>query len=56
MNGHKSVDAMLASLIREHKTSKMKGELDEVRNHMKEVADVDVEHLIDRLNLSPFKV
>jgi len=56
MYGYKSVDAMLASLIREHKTSKMKGELDEVRNHMKEVADVDVEHLIDRLNLSPFKV
>jgi hypothetical protein len=56
MDGYKSVDLLLADLIREHKTKKMRGELDDLRTSMKEIADVDVNHLIDRLNLAPFKV
>ncbi len=56
MNGYKSVDLLLADLIREHKTKKMRGELDNLRTSMKEIADVNVNHLIDRLNLAPFKV
>jgi len=56
MDGYKSVDLLLADLIREHKTKKMRGELDDLRTSMKEIADVNVNHLIDRLNLAPFKV
>ncbi len=56
MDGFKSVDLLLADLIREHKTKKMRGELDNLRTSMKEIADVNVEHLINRLNLAPFKV
>tara|TARA_B100001142_G_scaffold239536_1_gene238280 strand:- start:195 stop:437 length:243 start_codon:yes stop_codon:yes gene_type:complete len=56
MDGFKSVDLLLADLIREHKTKKMRGELDDLRTSMKEIADVNVDHLIDRLNLAPFKV
>ena len=56
MDGFKSVDLLLADLIREHKTKKMRGELDDLRMSMKRIADVNVEHLIDRLNLAPFKV
>ena len=56
MDGYKSIDLLLADLIREHKTKKMRGELDELRTNMKQIADVNVDHLIDRLNLAPFKV
>jgi len=56
MDGFKSVDLLLADLIREHKTKKMRGELDNLRTSMKEIADVNVNHLVDRLNLAPFKV
>ena len=34
----------------------MNGDLDELRTQMKEVADVNAEHLVQRLNLAPFKV
>ncbi|GIR34279.1 MAG: hypothetical protein CM15mP47_5050 [Methanobacteriota archaeon] len=34
----------------------MNGEIETLRERMKAVADVDVEHLVDRLNLSPFRV
>jgi hypothetical protein len=34
----------------------MSGEIDTLRERMKAVADVEVEHLVDRLNLSPFQV
>jgi hypothetical protein len=56
MDGHKSVDAFITELIRAHKLSKMNGELDNLRSQMKEVADVNAEHLVQRLNLAPFKV
>ena len=56
MDGHKSVDAFITELIRAHKLSKMNGELENLRSQMKEVADVNAEHLVQRLNLAPFKV
>ena len=31
-------------------------QLNTLRERMKDVADVEVEHLVDRLNLSPFQV
>ena len=56
MDGHRSVDSFLSELIRAHKLAKMIGDLEELRTHMKEVADVSAEHLVQRLNLAPFKV
>ena len=43
LSGYKSVNDFLNDLIRAHKITKMNGE-------------VDVEHLVDRLNLSPYRV
>ena len=56
MDGHKSVDSFISELIRAHKLAKMNGELDELRSQMKEIADVNSDHLVQRLNLAPFKV
>ena len=56
MDGHRSVDSFLSELIRAHKLAKMNGDLDELRTQMKEAADVSAEHLVQRLNLAPFKV
>ena len=56
LRGYKSVDEFLTDLIRAHKITKMNGEIEMLRERMKAVADVDVEHLVDRLNLSPFRV
>ena len=56
MDGHRSVDSFLSELIRAHKLAKMNGDLEELRTHMIEVADVSAEHLVQRLNLAPFKV
>ena len=55
-SGYKSVNELLNDLIRAHKITKMNGEVEKLRERMKAVADVDVEHLVDRLNLSPFRV
>ena len=56
MDGHRSVDSFLSELIRAHKLAKMNGDLDELRTQMKEAAVVSAEHLVQRLNLAPFKV
>jgi len=55
-SGHKSVNDLLAEMVRTHKMLKMKGEIDTLRERMKLAVDVDVEHLAERLNLSPFQV
>tara|TARA_B100000902_G_scaffold343951_1_gene349007 strand:- start:3003 stop:3275 length:273 start_codon:yes stop_codon:yes gene_type:complete len=56
VNGHKSVNMLLDDIIRAHKIARMRGELDVLQEHLKRVADVNVEHLVDRLNMAPFKV
>ena len=55
MDGHKSIDGLIAELIRNHKLSQMNDNLEPLREKMKEIADVNSEHLVQRLNLSPFK-
>ena len=55
-NGHKSVNLLLEDVIRAHKMARMRGELDVLQEHLKRVADVNVEHLVNRLNMAPFKV
>lgn len=54
--GHKSVNDLLADMIRTHKMLKMKGEIDTLRERMQQAVDVDVDHLAERLNLAPFQV
>ena len=56
MSGHKSVNELLTDVVRAHKISMMNGEIETLRARMKAVADVDIEHLVDRLNLAPFRV
>ena len=56
VNGHKSVNMLLEDVIRAHKMARMRGELDILQEHLKRVADVNVEHSVDRLNMAPFKV
>ena len=56
VNGHKSVNMLLEDIIRAHKMARMRGELDVLQEHLKRVADVNVEHLVERLNMAPFKV
>ena len=56
LSGYKSINEFLNDLVRTHKITKMSGEIDTLRERMKAVADVEVEHLVDRLNLSPFQV
>lgn len=56
VNGHKSVNMLLEDIIRAHKIAQMRGELDILQEHLKRVADVNVEHLVNRLNMAPFKV
>ena len=55
-SGHRSVNDLLNDMVRAHKIAKMQGEIDTLRQRMKDIADVPVEQLADRLNLSPFKV
>ena len=54
LSGYKSVNELLNDLIRAHKITKMNGEIENLRERMKAAADVDIEHLVNRLNLSPF--
>jgi len=55
-SGHKSVNDLLNDMVRAHKIAKMQGEIDALRQRMKDIADVPVEQLVDRLNLAPFEV
>ncbi len=56
MDGYRSVNLLLADLLRDYKMAKMNEELGDLRAQMKEIADVSADHLVERLNLAPFKV
>ncbi|MDC3064401.1 hypothetical protein OA172_00695 [Euryarchaeota archaeon] len=56
VSGHKSVNTLLEDLIRAHKMARMRGELDALQAHLQRVADVNVDHLVSRLNMAPFEV
>ena len=56
VSGHKSVNTLLQDLIRAHKMARMHGELDTLHAHLQRVADVNVDHLVSRLNMAPFEV
>ena len=56
VSGHTSVNTLLEDLIRAHKMARMRGELDTLQAHLQRVADVNVDHLVSRLNMAPFEV
>ena len=56
VSGHKSVNTLLEDLIRAQKMARMRGELDTLQAHLQRVADVNVDHLVSRLNMAPFEV
>ena len=56
VSGHKSVNTLLEDLIRAHKMARMRGALDTLQAHLQRVADVNVDHLVSRLNMAPFEV
>ena len=53
LSGYKSVNDFLNDLIRAHKITKMNGEIENLRERMRAVADVDVE---DRVGNSLLQV
>ncbi len=44
-SGHKSVNELLNDMVRAHKIAKMQGEIDTLRQRMKDIANVPVEQL-----------
>ena len=51
-----SVNEVLLDLIRHQRMARMDGSLELLRERAKATADVDVDHLVERLNLAPFRV
>lgn len=56
MDGYRSVNLLLGDLLRDYKMAKMNEELEDLRAQVKDIADVSADHLVERLNLAPFKV
>lgn len=56
LGGYRSVDEVLQDLIRQHRMARMDGSLGTLRERAKVAADVDVDHLVERLKLAPFRV
>ena len=49
VSGHKSVNTLLEDLIRAHKMARMRGELDNLQEHLQRVADVNVDKLSESI-------
>ena len=56
MSGHRSIDEMLITLVKEHKMQKLQGVTDELRAKIDELSGIDAEVLIQRLSLCPFPI
>jgi hypothetical protein len=56
MGDHRSVDDLLAELVKQNKLMRMKGVLDELRSRLDELNELDVDALVRKLALSPFPV
>ncbi|MBT3772334.1 MAG: hypothetical protein HOE92_00105 [Euryarchaeota archaeon] len=56
LEGIKSVDACIMSLVKEHKMAKMRGVTDDLRAKIEELQGIDADLLIQRLGLCPFPV
>lgn len=56
MSGHRSIDGMLMTLVKEYKMQKLQGVTDELRTKIDELSGIDAEVLIQRLSLCPFPI
>jgi hypothetical protein len=56
MGDHRSVDDLLAELVKQNKLMRMKGVLEELRSRLDELDELDADALVRKLALSPFPV
>ncbi|MDP6010640.1 MAG: hypothetical protein QF707_02485 [Candidatus Poseidoniaceae archaeon] len=56
MDDYRSIDDLLAALVKQYKVLRMKGVVDNLRKRLSELEDMDAEALVRRLAMSPFPV
>lgn len=56
MDNHRSIDDLLADLVKQYKVLRMRGVVDDLRSRFAELEDMDVDTLVRKLAISPFAV
>ncbi len=56
MDNHRSVDDLLADLVKQYKVLRMRGVVDDLRARFSELEEMDVNALVRKLAMSPFAV
>ena len=56
MDNHRSVDDLLADLVKQYKVLRMRGVVDDLRARFSELEEMDVDALVRKLAMSPFAV
>ena len=56
MDNHRSIDDMLADLVKQYKVLRMRGVVDDLRARFSELEEMDVDALVRKLAMSPFAV
>lgn len=56
MDNHRSVDDLLADLVKQYKVLRMRGVVDDLRARFAELEEMDVDALVRKLAMSPFAV
>jgi len=56
MDNHRSVDDLLADLVKQYKVLRMRGVVDDLRARFSELDEMDVDALVRKLAMSPFAV
>ncbi len=56
MDNHRSVDDLLADLVKQYKVLRMRGVVDDLRSRFSELEEMDVDALVRKLAMSPFAV
>ena len=56
MGDFRSIDDLLADLVKQHKVMRMRGVVDDLRKRLDQLEGMDAEALIRRLALSPFPI
>lgn len=56
MDNHRSIDDLLADLVKQYKVLRMRGVVDDLRARFSELEEMDVDALVRKLAMSPFAV
>tara|TARA_B100000131_G_scaffold124476_1_gene121598 strand:- start:1816 stop:2058 length:243 start_codon:yes stop_codon:yes gene_type:complete len=56
MDNHRSIDDLLADLVKQYKVLRMRGVVDDLRSRFSELEEMDVDALVRKLAMSPFAV